>query len=74
METTIRINTDLLTPEILEGIKMMFPHRIVEITIHPADETEYILKNPAYKNEIEERIEAYQSKKEGISLKANELL
>lgn len=74
METTIRINTDLLTPEILEGIKKMFPHRTVDITIQPADDTEYILNNPAYKNEIEERIEAYQAKKNVISLKANELL
>lgn len=74
METTIKINTDLLTPEILEGIKKMFPHRTVEITIQPADDTEYILNNPSYKNEIEERMEAYQSKKEAITLKADELL
>lgn len=62
METTIRINTDLLTPEILEGIKKMFPHLTVNITIQPADDTEYILNNPAYKHEIEERIVAYEAK------------
>ena len=69
METTIRINTDLLTPEILEGIRKMFPHRTVEITILPADDTEYILNNPAYRNEIEERIVEYEAKKKVISLK-----
>ena len=74
MVATIRINTDLLTPEILEGIRKMFPHRTVEITILPADDTEYIFNNPAYKNEIEERIVEYEAKKKVISLKANELL
>jgi hypothetical protein len=74
METTIKINTDLLSVEILEGIKKMFPHRVVEIIIQPADDTEYILNNPAYKNELEERIEEYGAKKKVISLKADELL
>ena len=33
METTIRINTDLLSTDFIEGIKKLFPHKIVEITI-----------------------------------------
>jgi len=33
METTIRINTDALNMDILEGIKKMFPHKQVEITV-----------------------------------------
>lgn len=32
METTIRINTDKLDMDILEGIRKMFPHEEVEIT------------------------------------------
>ncbi|MFN7793505.1 MAG: hypothetical protein ACK5NM_13265 [Cyclobacteriaceae bacterium] len=74
METTIRINTDLLTPEIMEGIKKMFPHKTVDITIQSADDTEYILSNPRYANELNERIEEYKRKKEAIFLKLDELL
>ncbi|MGI8637734.1 MAG: hypothetical protein ACR2KZ_20225 [Segetibacter sp.] len=33
METTIRINTDMLNLDIIEGIKKMFPGKAVEITI-----------------------------------------
>ena len=32
METTIRINTDLLNIDIIEGIQKMFPHKVVDIT------------------------------------------
>ncbi len=74
METTIRINTDLLTPEVMEGIKKMFPHKTVDIIVQPADDTEYILDNPSYAKELEERIESYKSKKEAIFLKPEELL
>ncbi len=74
METTIRINTDLLTAEIIEGIKTMFPHKTVEITILEADTTEYILSNPAYSNELNERIEEYRTKQNAINIKADELL
>ena len=74
METTIKINTDLITPDFIEGIKKLFPHKMVEITIKPADETEYILSNPAYTRELQDRIGEYEAKKEVISLKASELL
>ena len=69
METTIRINTDMLTQDIVDGIKKMFPHKTVDITIQNADETEYILSNPAYANELTARIEEYEAKKEVISIK-----
>ncbi len=74
METTIRINTDQLTVDIIEGIKKMFPHKTVDITIQTADETEYILSNPAYARELEERMAEYEKRKETISLKVDELL
>ena len=74
METTIRINTDHLTSDIIEGIKRMFPHKTIEITIQPADETEYILNDPEYAHELMERIEEYNTKKQTISVKPNELL
>ena len=74
METTIRINTDLLNDEILEGIKKMFPHKTVDIIIQAADETEFILSNPAYATELLERVKSYESKKEVIAVKASDLL
>lgn len=74
METTIRINTDMLTVDIVEGIKRMFPHKTVDIIIQPSDDTDYILSNPAYAKELEDRIAAYNAKKEIISLKADDLL
>ncbi|SFQ19212.1 hypothetical protein [Parafilimonas terrae] len=74
METTIRINTDNLTADILEGIKKMFPHKTVEITIQPADETEYIVSDSDYASELAERIEEYNTKKETIKVSPNDLL
>ncbi|MES2703980.1 MAG: hypothetical protein V4649_15170 [Bacteroidota bacterium] len=74
METTIRINTDMLTQEIVDGIKKMFPHKTVDITIQPANDTDYILSNPAYTKELEARIAEYDAKKQTISIKADDLL
>ena len=74
METTIRINTDMLTIDIVDGIKKMFPHKTVDIIIQPSDDTEYILSNPAYTEELRERIAACEAKKETITIKASELL
>ncbi len=74
METTIRINSDNLSADIIEAIKKMFPHKNIEITINPADETEYILNNPEYAQELMERIEEYETKQKTIVIKADELL
>ncbi len=63
METTIRINTDMLTVDIIEGIKRMFPHKTVDIIVQPADDTDYILSNPAFANELHERITEYEAQK-----------
>jgi hypothetical protein len=74
METTIKINTDLITPDFIDGIKKLFPHKTVEISIQCADATEHILSNPNYTNVLQERIEKYESKKKVISLKADDLV
>ena len=71
---TIRINSDNLSPDIIEGIKKMFPHKNIEITINHADETEYILNNPEYAQELMERIEEYENKQKSITVKADELV
>jgi hypothetical protein len=59
---------------ILESIKQMFPHKLVEINIQSVDETDFILSNPAYANELKERIENYEKGQKVISLKAEEIL
>ena len=74
METTITINTDAITPEFIEGIKKLFPHKTVEITIQSADETDNILSNPVFMQVLQERIAAYEEKKQVISLKTDDLL
>ena len=73
METTIRVHTDNLG-DITERIKHLFPHKTVDITIQPADETDFILENPVFARELQERIEAYEAKKQVILVKAEELL
>jgi hypothetical protein len=74
VETTIRINTDSITIEFIEGIKKLFPHKTVEITIQPADETDYILSNPVFTQVLLDRIAEYEEKKQVISLKDDELV
>jgi len=74
METTIKINTDLLGDDFIEGVKKLFPHKTVNIIIQSADDTEYILSNPAYAAEVNERIADYEKKKQVINLKSEELL
>jgi hypothetical protein len=74
MEATFKINTDFLSIDLIDNIKKMFPHKEVEITVHPSDTTEFIKSNPAYEQELLQRINDYKAKQEGISLKAEELL
>lgn len=74
METTIRINTDNLSQEVLDGIKKMFPHKMVDIIVQPADTTEYILSSEFYTKELQERIETYESKKEVVKVRQEDIL
>ena len=73
METTIKINTDSITPEFIERIKKLFPHKTVEITIQPADETDYILSNPVFTQVLQDRIAEYEAKNELITVKMSEV-
>jgi hypothetical protein len=73
METTIKINTDSITPEFIEGIKKLFPHKTVEITVQPVNETEYILSNPVYAKVLKDRTSEYEAKNELITVKMSEV-
>ena len=55
MEATIRINTDMLNLDVLEGIKKMFPGKTVEITIQedPKEDWEEVDINKNSPNYIE---------------------
>ncbi len=74
METTITINTDAITPEFIEAIKKLFPHKTVEINIQQADETDNILSNPVFTQVLQDRIAEYEERKQVIALKADDML
>ncbi len=38
MDTIIRINTDMLTIDIPERIKKMFPHKTIDIILQPSED------------------------------------
>ena len=78
MQTTIKINTDLLNADIIEGIKKLFPHRQVQITIQEEyikdnedlvsdqedeeDATQFILNRPKLAAELQRRIDSIENK------------
>jgi len=72
METTIKINTDSITPEFIEVIQKLFPHETVQFTIQSANETDYILSNPVFTKVLQDRIAAYEAKNELITVKMSE--
>jgi predicted secreted protein len=72
METTIKINTDSITPEFIDGLKKLFPHKTVEFTIQSANKMDYILSNPAFTKVLQDRIAAYEAKNELITVKMSE--
>ncbi len=74
METTFKINTDALTKDFILAVKKLFPHKTVEITIQPADETDFVLSNPAFTQVLEDRIANYEKNKQVIQLKADDLV
>jgi hypothetical protein len=63
METTIIIDTDSINFDFIEGLKKLFPHMTVEITIKSAASTEYNFNDSDKNQELEERTESYQKKK-----------
>jgi hypothetical protein len=74
MQTTVTVNTDLIGKEFIDGIKKMFPHKLVEITVNNADETDFIESNKALAKELKKRISDFESKKKMVQLKANQIV
>lgn len=64
MEAVIKLSVDELTTEVVDNLKRLFPGKQVEIKVEEEmDATDYILSNPAYGNELKERINEYETTK-----------
>ena len=47
METVYQLNADDLNEDFLEGLKLSFKHKEIEIVVYERDETAYLLRSPA---------------------------
>ena len=65
MSSEFRLNTDDLTPELIDRIKILFPHKDVEILIYEKDETDYLLSNEVNKKHLLDAVTRVE-KKEGL--------
>ncbi|MEO5804168.1 MAG: hypothetical protein ABIR24_11625 [Verrucomicrobiota bacterium] len=52
MFTIYRTNADDLDDRFLESLKAAFKHRQIEIAVSEADETEYLLRSPANREQL----------------------
>ncbi len=61
MEAVIKLNIEELSAEFVNNLKKLFPGKNVEIKVEEEmDTTDYILSNPAYANELSERIRSIE--------------
>ena len=74
MTTSFHLNVNELTPELLNAIKLAFKNKNIEIFISEVkDETEYLLRNKANKNQIEKSL-AEIERDEVVSMTVSEFL
>ena len=52
MQTIYQINADELDQSILDSIKALFKHKEIEIVITERDETAYLLRSPANREQL----------------------
>ena len=52
MHTIYRLNADELDNKFLESLKTMFGHKQIEIAVSEADETDYLLRAPANREQL----------------------
>lgn len=65
MSSTININTDDLTPDFIDRIKKLFPHKEVEILIYEQDDTDYLMRTEANKKHLLDAVKRVENK-EGL--------
>ena len=52
MHTIYRLNADELDNKFLESLKTMFGHKQIEIAVSEADETDYLMRAPANREQL----------------------
>ncbi len=74
MEAVIKLNVEELSTEFIDNLKKLFPGKNVEIKVEEEmDATDFILSNPAYANELNERIREYETSKKVITVNPEDL-
>lgn len=52
MQTIYQMNADDLVEKFAESLKAMFKHKEIEITVYERDETAYLLRSPANREQL----------------------
>ncbi len=73
MSSTININTDDLTPDFIDRIKKLFPHKEVEILIYEQDDTDYLMSTEANKKHLLDAVKRIENKEGLIDMDPNNL-
>ncbi len=73
MSSTININTDDLTPDFIDRIKKLFPHKEVEILIYEQDDTDYLMSTEANKKHLLDAVKRIENKEGLIDIDPNNL-
>ena len=67
MEALIKLNINDLSTDFINKLKALFPGVDVEIKLNKdSDETAFILSNPAFANELRQRIAEVENNKEPL--------
>ena len=67
MEALIKLNINDLSTDFINKLKALFPGVDVEIKLNTdSDETAFILSNPAFANELRQRIAEVENNKEPL--------
>ena len=56
MQTVYRLNVAELTTDFIDALKAQFKNKEIKIIVTEADETDYILSSPEYRDELLGRI------------------
>lgn len=73
MSTTYHLKASELNHDFLEQIKAIFGDKEIEITISEFDETEYLLKSEANKNQILKAIENVKNRQNLVEIGLQDL-
>ena len=63
MYTTIDINANELTPELIESIKLNYKDKNIQIVIFEVDETDYLLNSPNNRDILLKRVKDVEENK-----------